>query len=301
MSEASGVPPGTRSGSIYDLGYRSYDGARLGRRHAFTTLFTYSMLSIWGIGRSWLAKLFPWFLTVVALIPGVVILAVAALFPGEFEIARPEEYYGFVSIVLALFCAVAAPDLIGRDQRNRTLALYFSRALDRVDYASAKLSALALSLFLVLCVPQIFLQMGNAVATDDLTQYLRDNVDVIPPVIATSAVAALFMASLTMALSIFAQRRAFATGAVIAAFVILTAMGGILVNTLDGGAQQYALLISPFDMLEGMVYWVFGADPLSGSALEDADLPGGYYLVAALGYTALGLTVFYRRILRMSV
>jgi ABC-2 type transport system permease protein len=263
-------------------------------------LFSYSLLSIWGIGRSWLAKLFPWLLAIVALIPAVVILAVAALAPEDFEIARPEEYYGFVSIILGLMCAVAAPDLIGRDQRNHTLSLYFSRALDRVDYASAKLASLVVSLFLVLCIPQVFLQLGNAVATDDLTEYMKDNLDVIPPVLLTSAVVAVFMASLTMAISIFAMRRAFATGAVIAVFVIFTAMGGIFVNTLDGGAQQYSLLLSPFGLLEGMVYWVFGADPILGSDIGEADLPGAYYLAAALAYSTVCLAVFFRRILRMN-
>ena len=293
--------PAGRTGSIYDLGYRRYQGERFGRRAAFTALFNYSMLAIWGIGRSWLAKLFPWGLAFIAMVPALILLAVAALLPEEFEIAQPHEFYGFISIVLALFCSVAAPDLIGRDQRHRTLALYFSRALDRVDYASAKLAALTLSLFLVLCVPQVFLQVGNAVATDDLMEYVRDNLDMIPPVLISSAVVAIYMASVTLAISIHTARRAFATGAVIAAFVILTAMGGILVNTLEGGAQEYALLISPFDMLEGMVYWVFGEEPMRDSDLARADLWGGYYLIAALIYSAIAMAVFYRRVMRMSV
>ena len=306
MSEASHAQPTgpsarTPAGSIYDLGYRGYDGPRLGRRYAFMSLFSYSMLSIWGIGRSWLAKLFPWGLAIIALVPAVIILAVAALVPAEFEVARPEEYYGFVSIVLALICAVAAPDLIGRDQRHHTLALYFSRALDRLDYAGAKLGALVLSLFLVLSLPQVFLQIGNAVATDDLTQYLQDNIDIIPPVLATSALAAVFMASLSLAISIHTSRRAFATGAVIAAFVILAALGTIFVNTLDGDAQKYSLLVSPFGILEGVVFWIFGAEPLSGSEIEEAGLSGGYYLIAILIYTAVFLGVLYRRITRMSV
>jgi ABC-2 type transport system permease protein len=305
MSEAAresvGPSPGLRTGNIYDLGYRNYDGVRMGRRYAFTALFTYSLLSIWGIGRSWLAKLFPWGLAFIALVPALVLLAIAALAPEEFEVAQPEEYFGFVAIVLALLCAVAAPDLIGRDQRNRTLSLYFSRALDRVDYAGAKLAALVLSLFLVLSIPQVLLQAGNAVATDDLTQYMQDNVEVIPPVIASSALVALFMASLTLAISIFTTRRAFATGAVIAAFVILSAIGGILVETLEGSAKQYSLLISPPGILEGMVYWVFGVEPLPDTGIAEADLPGAYYFVAVIGYTALCLGVLYHRIMRMSV
>ena len=297
----TGPSAGLGTGNIYDLGYRGYDGPRLGRRYAFMALFTYSLLSIWGIGRSWLAKLFPWGLAVIALLPAVVLLAIAALVPEDFEIAKPQEYYGFVSIVLALICAVAAPDLIGRDQRHHTLALYFSRALDRVDYASAKLAALVLSLFLVLCVPQVFLQLGNAVAADNLTDYLKSNLDVIPPVIASSAVVAVFMASLTLAISIHTSRRAFSTGAVIATFVILTAMGGIFANTLAGGALKYSLLVSPLGMLEGMVYWVFGAEPELNGNVAKAGLSGGFYLVAILTYSAIALAVLYRRIIRMSV
>ena len=298
MSEASQV---RATGNIYDLGYRRYEGVRMGRRAAFTALFTYSLLSIWGIGRSWLAKLFPWGLAVIAMVPVGIQLGIAALLPQEFEIIRPEEYFGFVAIVLALVCAVAAPDLIGRDQRHRTLALYFSRTLDRVDYASAKLAALMVSLFLVLSIPQILLQLGNAVATDDLTAYFQDNLGTMPPIIASSALVAFFMTSLTLAIAVHAVRRAFATGAVIAAFVILTAMGGILVNTLEGDAQRYAILVSPLDIMEGIVYWLFNVDPPSQSDLALSGLAGGYFLAALLAYTVVSLVVLYRRITRMSV
>jgi hypothetical protein len=108
------------------------------------------------------------------------------------------------------------------------------------------------------------------------------------------------MASVTMAISIFTSRRAFSTGAVIAAFVILTSLGEILVETLGGSARQYGLLVSPLGTLEGMVYWVFGVDPLEDSSLARADLGGGY-LLATFVYIAVCLAVLYRRILKMTV
>jgi len=289
------------AGNIFDLGYRSYDGPRLGRRYAFASLFLYTLLSIWGVGRSWGAKLFPWGLSVIALLPALVLLGIASLAPAEFEVSQPEDYFGFVSIILALFCAAVAPDLIGRDQRHSTLALYFSRALDRRDYAGAKLTALSLSLFLVLYVPQIFLQTGNAVAAADLTDYLKDNVDVIPPVLISSALVAVFMASMAMAIASFTPRRAFATRAIIVAIIILTVTGGILVETLDGDARQYSLLISPLLIMEGVVYWVFDVSPPPDSDLARAGLDMGYYFVAGLLYTAGFLALLYRRISRMGV
>ena len=289
------------AGNIYDLGYRNYDGPRLGRRYAFVSLFFYTLLSIWGIGRSWGAKFFPWGLAGISLLPALVLLGVAALAPAEFEVAQPEDYFAFVSIILALFCAIVSPDLIGRDQRHHALSLYFSRALDRVDYAAAKLAALVVSLFLVLCVPQVFLQSGNAVATDDLTGYLQDNVDVTAPVVVSSALVATFMASMALAIAIFTPRRAFATGAVIAAFVILTVIGGILVETLEGDARRYSLLLSPLLIMEGVVYWVFSVEPPLDSDLTRAGLSMGYYFIAALFYAAAFLAIIYRRIKRMQV
>ncbi|HEX5140601.1 MAG TPA: ABC transporter permease subunit [Dehalococcoidia bacterium] len=299
MSEAA--PSRQPAGNIYDLGYRHYEGVRLGRSYAARSLFVYSFWSVWGIGRSWMAKLFPMGLAAIALIPALILLAIAALAPDEFEVAKPEDYYGFVSIVLALFCAVAAPELVGRDQRQRTLALYFSRALSRFDYASTKVAALVLSLFLVLVVPQVFLQVGNGVAADSLSDYFKDNLDVLPPIIASSAIVAVFMGAISLAIAIQTPRRAFAMGAVIAAFAILSALGGILVNTVTGDAQKYALLISPFGLLEGLVYWVFSVEPPFDSNVTKAGLDGVFYFVASIAYAALALAIVYRRIERMGV
>ena len=301
MAESSNAAQRQAAGSIYDLGYRSYEGTRLGRSYAFTSLFMYSFLSIWGIGRSFWAKFFPFALAVIVMLPSIILLAIAALVPAEFEVTQPEEYFGFIAIVLALFCAVAAPELFGRDQRQKTLALYFSRALSRLDYAGAKVGALVLSLFLVLVIPQILLQLGNAVAAEGLTDYLEENVDLYPPIVASSFLIALFMGCFALAIAIQTSRRAFATGAIIASFVILTALGGIFVETLDIDTGKYALLISPFDVLEGLTVWVFGVEPFEDSWVERADLSGLTYFAVTMLVTAVSLGVILRRILRMSV
>ena len=301
MAESSNTAQRQAAGSIYDLGYRGYEGTRLGRSYAFMSLFMYSFLSVWGIGRSFWAKFFPFALAVIVMLPSIILLAIAALVPAEFEVTQPEEYFGFVAIVLALFCAVAAPELFGRDQRQKTLALYFSRALSRLDYAGAKVGALVLSLFLVLVFPQILLQLGNAVAADGLTDYLEDNVDLYPPIVASSFLIALFMGCFALAIAIQTSRRAFATGAIIASFVILTALGGIFVETLDIDTGKYALLISPFDVLEGLTVWVFGVEPFEGSWVERADLSGFTYFAVTMVVTVVSLGVIARRILRMNV
>lgn len=300
-ADSTGALPRQPSASIYDLGYRRYGGMRRGRRYAVLSLFTYSFWAIWGIGRSWLAKLFPMGLFVIAMVPALAVLTFAALAPEDVDIARPEEFFGFVAIVMALFCAVAAPELVGRDERRHTLALYFSRALSRADYVAAKLAALALSLFLLLFVPQIVSQAGNAVAASALARYLRDNADLLPPIAASSAVAAAFMAAVSLAVAMQTSRRSLATGAVIAIFVIPSAIGNIFVETLSGEAQKYSLLISPIDLLQGAVYWIFGAGYQAESSLSKAGLNGASYFAAAVVYTLLAVGFIYRGIRRINV
>ena len=296
MSERTGT-----AGSIYDLGYRPYDGVRLGRRHAFAALYVYSLRAVFGLGRSTWSKVFPFGLAAIALVPASIQLAIAAISPVDFEFIRPEEYFEFVYIVIALFCAVVAPEIIGRDQRNHTLPLYFSRALSRADYVSAKVGALAVALFVVVGLPQIVLLLGGAVATDDLVGHLRDNADLLPPIFASSLIVAVFLSAVSLTIAAQTSRRAFATGAVLAYFVIFTAIGLILVETTTGDFRRFSILISPVDMLDGAVHWLFDATPPPESDLAKADLQGGFYLLAAAGYTLVALVLLYRRFLRMTV
>ncbi len=52
--------------------------------------------------------------------------------------------------------------------------------------------------------------------------------------------------------------------------MIFSALGSILVQTTTGDVQKYMLLISPLDVLDGAVYWLFAARPPADSVLADA-------------------------------
>ncbi len=289
------------SGSIYDLGYRPYEGARLGRPYAILSLYVYSLRAVFGLGRSAMSKVFPFGLAILALIPAVVQLGVAALVPVDVKLIRPENYFGYTQIIVVLFCAVAAPEIVGRDQRTHTLPLYFSRALARADYVSAKLAALTVALFLVTVTPQAVLFLGGAVAASDILKYTGDNLDLVAPIVLSSLVISVFMASVSLAIGSQTPRRAIATTAVLASFVILSAIGGILVQTTTGDIQKYAVLLSPIDVTEGAVRWLFGAAPQAGSSLAKSGLGGWACFAAVCAYTAASLAVLYRRFARLAV
>ncbi len=290
-----------QTGNIYDLGYRGYEGQRLGRRYAVQSLYFYSLRAIFGLGRSAWAKVFPIGLAGVATVPATIQLAIAAVAPVNFTLIKPANYFTYVQIVVALFCAVAAPEIIGRDQRHRTLPLYFSRSLSRVDYVSAKLGALITALFFILAVPQFILIAGGAVAKNDVLEVLKHNASDVPAIIGSALLVAAFMGSIALTIASTTSRRAISTVAVLAFFVILTTVGGILVETTTGDVQHYIVLMSPVDIMDGAVHWLFNETPNSGSALEKANLAGGYYLGASIVYIATAAGLLYRRFTRMSV
>jgi ABC-2 type transport system permease protein len=289
------------AGSIYDLGYRQFEGERLGRRHAISALYVHSLRGIFGLSRSAINKVFPIGLACLALTPAIVRLAIAAFAPENFEFVAPPDVYVWISIIVALFCAVAAPDLVGRDQRNHTLPLYFSRAITRSDYISAKILALFVAVLGVMLLPQALLFLGNAVATEDMLNYLGDEIDQVPPVIASSVVVALVVASLSLALASLSSKRALSTGIVFAFFVLATVLSGALFEATTGDIRNYVLLISPLDALEGVVFWIFGATPPDDRVIAEIDVDGPVYFLAAAGYIAVSLAFLYRRFERMSV
>ena len=135
--------PRERDRRIYDLGYRGYDGPRLGRRDAVATLFWASLRAAFGLGRTGRAKIVPWGLAAMLSCPAAVAVAIAALAPRRPVPFNYDNFLWDMQHPVALFVAAQAPELVSSDQRHRVLSLYFSHALERTDYALAKLGALA--------------------------------------------------------------------------------------------------------------------------------------------------------------
>ncbi len=291
------------AGNIYDLGYRPYDGKRLGRAYAVQSLYWYTLRSIYGLGRSAGAKVFPFGLAGVAVLPAIVQIGFAAIVTdaADLNIISQVDHFRYIRVIVALFCAVAAPELTGRDQRSRTLTLYFSRALSRTDYVSAKLAAMVTALFLLNFIPQTLLLLGNALATKDVSAYLGNNGDDMLPIAASSLAISLVMGCLSMAISSQSSRRAISTVSVLGFFLITLALSDILINTLGSGARGYSLLIAPMSALDGFIYWVFNTTPAPNSALARADQDGLVYLLVCLAYVGAGAGWLYRRYQKLAV
>jgi ABC-2 type transport system permease protein len=281
-------------GSIYDLGYQRYDGPRLGRRHAWSALFWDSLRSAFGIGRGTRAKVVPVGLLIIAFLPVVVALGVAALVGDRIRPIRPDNYFEVVRMVILLFCAAVAPELVGRDLRHRVLSLYFTRALERRGYAVAKVGALVSALLVIALGPQVVLFVGSALVDSDPVGYLADHLGEIGPMLASGVLSALLIGAISLAIAAHTPRRAYATGGIIALFVIASAFGSFITVAGDGeGPTRYGVLLSPFAVMDGLTRWLFGTG-MSGE-LRHADLPGELYALVAVAWTVAGLLLVLRR------
>jgi ABC-2 type transport system permease protein len=295
-------------GSIYDLGYQSYVGPRLGRRSAVRALFTQTIRWCFGIGRGGRAKIAPFTLAAIAILPAVLAVGFAAIAAqagpaGEqIENASPiryDSYHNLISVLIMLFCAAQAPELFGRDQRYGVLPLYFSRALTRVDYSLAKVIGLMVALFAVNFVPYLILFLGRVFVAPDPATGLADEIAAVPRFVLQSLLVAGLLGGIASLIAAWTPRRAYATAAIIAVFIIPPVIVAIIADQAGQDLARALILLSPADILDGTNAVFFGSIPDS-SVVASVDLPDwAFVAVAVIGIIAtIGLTV--RRYLRIA-
>lgn len=263
------VAAGDETSSIYDLGYRRYEGSRLGRRYAILALYRESLRAAFGIGRSTAAKIGPAVLITIALFPAIVHLILSALLPIEdVEIISHDDYYSVIKFILALYVGVVAPDVVGRDQRTRSLTLYFTRAITRMDYAIGKLLAMTTAMLAITLVPQVLLFVGNALASDQFGTFASENWDQVLPIIGTALFGSWLIASIGTFIAAQTPQRAYATVGIVVAFLLPIPVAAILVEEINAGWTDFAAFISPLDLVDGLSYWMFRSDAEPGSIVE---------------------------------
>jgi len=292
VTSASG--PG---GAIYDIGYRRYAGPRLGRPFAVRSLFAHTVRGAFGIGRGGRAKIVPFGLLVILMIPALVSLGVGALAGGAAEAIDPikyQTYYSITQAIIFLFIAAQAPELVGPDQRNRVLPLYFSRPILRSDYAFAKLMALFAALMLFSLAPQALLFFGRILQAPDITDGISKNIGSLVPILLSAITLSIFFAAIGLAISAFTPRRAYATATIIGLFIATNAIVGILWELLKGDARRLLALGSVDTILAGAAAFFFG-ERSENPIVRAANLPGWAYLLAVAVVAGGCIALLFRR------
>ena len=220
------------AGELYDLGYVHYEGPREGRMRARKAVFSNGVRTILGIGRGPLDKALPILLFATAMAPAV-ILALVASQAEELDVPGHSDYYQIVSIILILFSAMIAPELLCSDRRTGVLSLYLVRPLSSTDYVAGRWLAFFSITLLLVYSGQVILFTGFVLSAESPLDYLRDHWLDVPRFLSAGIVVALFTTSLPLAVSAFTLRRAYAAAFVIGSFIISAAAGGILTGCED--------------------------------------------------------------------
>lgn len=305
MTADTGTAGTGRGGVIHDIGYRRYEGPRLGRAAIIRALCWHSLRSAFGIGRGAKAKIVPVITFVIMCLPAVAnAVSVAQGNPR----AIPYDTYIFQLrvIVMIIFIAALAPELVSRDLRSHVLPLYFSRPLRRLDYPLAKLAAFILACLAMIEIPLLFLYLGTITQAHGRSAIWHETRALIPGLL-VGLMWAVLLASIGLTLSSLSGRRAYSTGTIAIYFFLTWILAGILYSVSTGQGHPFrggqvattgarlSGLVSPFTVLDGVRQW------LGGTSRGPIPPPGSYgplygamlllLLVAAL----TGLAVRYRK------
>jgi ABC-2 type transport system permease protein len=294
------MPDGAQAaGVIHDLGYRGYDGPRLGRAQIVKALTWHSFRSAFGVGRGAKAKILPILALAAICLPAAVnAFAVAQgnarLFP--YDVYTPTLRV----IVVNIFIAAQAPELVSRDLRSRVLPLYFCRPLRRGDYPLAKYIAFTGACLILIELPLLILYVGT-IASAKGGSAVWDETKALIPGLGMGVLWAVMMAAIGLVLASLSGRRAYATGIVAIACFLTWALSTLLIQS-EGGQSATATgarvggLFSPFTVLDGLRMWLGGT---SRGEVADPGRYGPLYGVVAVILLAAclgGLAARYRKV-----
>ncbi|GAA4772736.1 ABC transporter permease [Streptomyces sanyensis] len=290
----SAQPPG--STRIHDIGYRHYDGPRLGRSYARRSLYTQSLRGAFGLGRSAKSKVLPMILTGIMCLVAAIMVAVALAVPGSTEL--PMEYTRFAIVMQALiglFLAAQAPQSVSRDLRFKTVPLYFSRPIERADYVLAKFAAMASALFVLTGAPLVILYAGALLAEFDVADQTKGFAQAVVSV----ALLSLLFGGIGLVLAALTPRRGFGVAAVIAAMTItygaVTTVQAIAFESGSPGAVEWLGLFSPATLVDGVQTAFLGATSAFPGGQGPGAGVGAVYLAVLLALVAGSYAVLMRR------
>ncbi|MCJ1678737.1 ABC transporter permease subunit [Streptomyces sp. APSN-46.1] len=275
------------STQIHNIGYRSYEGSRLGRAYARKSLFSQSLRGAYGLGRSAKSKVLPMLLFAVMCVPALIIVAIAIAVPGSTALSIKYTTYALTTqVIIGLYLASQAPQSVSRDLRFKTVPLYFSRPIERVDYVVAKYAAMASALFVLTATPLLIMYIGSLLAKFDFGDQTKGFGQGLVSVLLLS----LLFSGLGLVMAALTPRRGFGVAAIIGVLLIpfgaVTAIQGIAYSTGNAGVIEWMGLFSPVSLIDGFqAAFLGGTSGFPGQEGPSAGV-GFVYLLVILGLVA---------------
>ncbi|MFE0460142.1 ABC-2 transporter permease [Kitasatospora sp. NPDC058965] len=256
--------PDTPTGVIHDIGYRGYQGPRLGRGYATRSLFVQSLRAAFGLGRSAKSKVLPMLMLAAVVLPAGVVVSVAVLQQSDqLSTDYPQYLSGVGLLFIEIFVAAQAPVLLSRDLRYHSVPLYFSRPITRTDYVRAKCAAMVCALLVVTVLPLLVLFVGAVLAGMDLGHQSAH----LAYGLLAALLYSLVFAAIGLLLAAATPRRGFGVAAIMGVLVVSGVVAEIVYG-LGGGLHQepsttanWAFVLSPAGLVQRFVDQVCGLTP----------------------------------------
>ncbi|MFD5011349.1 hypothetical protein [Streptomyces chartreusis] len=285
---------------IHNIGYRNYDGPRLGRSYATRSLYSQSLRGAYGLGRSVKSKVLPMLLFVVMCVPAAIMVAVAVATKAKDLPVDYTRYAIIMQAVISLYVASQAPQSVSRDLRFKTVPLYFSRPIETADYVRAKFAALASALFILTAAPLLVLYVGALLAKLDFADQTKGFAQGLVSVTLLS----LLFAGIGLVIASVTPRRGFGIAAVIAVMTISYGAVSTLqaiadAQSLNGeggsGAIAWIGLFSPVTLIDGVQSAFLGATSAFPGGVGPSNGEGVVYVLVSLGLIAACYGLLMRR------
>ncbi|MGW6567010.1 ABC transporter permease [Streptomyces sp. NPDC054975] len=289
--------PAPETTQIHNIGYRNYDGPRFGRAYARRSLFSQSLRGSYGLGRSAKSKVLPMILFTVMCVPALIIVAVAVTVKSTDLSVDYTRYAIIMQAVIGLFLASQAPQSVSRDLRFKTVPLYFSRPIERVDYVLAKYTAMASALFILTAVPLLILWIGSLLAKMNFADQTQE----FGQGLVSVALLSVLFGGIGLVMAALTPRRGFGVAAVIATLVIsygaVTTLQGIAYSTDNADVIQWLGLFSPITLIDGVQTAFLGASTSfpGGEGVGPGAGAGVVYLLVVLALVVGSYGVLMRR------
>ncbi|BAC71961.1 hypothetical protein AQJ43_20855 [Streptomyces avermitilis] len=271
---------------IHNIGYRNYDGPRLGRAYARRSLYSQSLRGAYGLGRSVKSKVLPMLLFVVMCVPALIMVAVAVATKAKDLPVDYTRYAIIMQAVIGLYVASQAPQSVSRDLRFKTVPLYFSRPIETADYVRAKYAALASAMFILTAAPLLVLYVGALLAKLDFTDQTKGFAQGLVSV----ALLSLLFAGIGLVISAVTPRRGFGIAAVIAVLTIsygaVSTVQAIADAQNSTSAVPWLGLFSPVTLIDGMQTAFLGASSSFPGEAGPSSAQGVVFLIVVLGLIA---------------
>ncbi|MET8165215.1 ABC transporter permease subunit [Streptomyces sp. NPDC005329] len=286
---------------IHNIGYRSYDGPRLGRAYARRSLYSQSLRGAYGLGRSVKSKVLPMLLFVVMCVPAAIMVAVAVATKAHELPVDYTRYAIIMQAVISLYVASQAPQSVSRDLRFKTVPLYFSRPIETSDYVLAKFAALASALFVLTAAPLLVLYIGALLAKLDFA----DQTEGFAQGLVSVALLSLLFAGLGLVIASVTPRRGFGIAAVIAVLTIsygaVSTLQAIADAQNSAGSIPWIGLFSPVTLIDGVQSAFLGATSAFPGGIGPSNGEGAVYVLVVLGLIAASYGLLMRRYRRVGL